>query len=94
MVDSADELGMREAVERLKANGSLARRSKDLPHTAKFPTAVALVMARAAKRVGMKHGDLGLVRAANSLQKRAVDSLKKKQSVLSNPPSTNSDDAA
>ncbi|MGO9046173.1 MAG: hypothetical protein ACLQFW_04690 [Xanthobacteraceae bacterium] len=55
----------------------------------KFPTAAALVMARAFRRAGVARGDLGLVRAANSLHKEALAALKKRQSALSNSEASN-----
>ena len=47
-----------------------------------FPTAMALVMARAAKRLAFKNGDLGLARAAKKLHKEAEEAIKAKSSVL------------
>ena len=55
----------------------------------KYPTAMALVMARVMKRVAAKYGDLGLAREANSLYKEALSALRKKQSALSSPRPTN-----
>ena len=51
----------------------------------KYPTAMALVMARMMKRVAAKHADLGLARLANSLHKEALSALRNRQSALSNP---------
>ena len=56
-----------------------------------FPTAMALVMARSAKRIAGKYGDLGLARAANDLQKRAMQAIRNRQSVLSDSASTTSE---
>jgi hypothetical protein len=54
---------------------------------------VALVMARAMKRVAGKHGDLGLAREAKSLHKEAMKSIQlKKQSALSARRLRNSED--
>ena len=44
---------------------------------------MALVMARSAKRVAVKYGDLGLARAARVLHQRAMLAIKNRQSVLS-----------
>jgi hypothetical protein len=51
----------------------------------KYPTAMALVMARAMKRIAVKYADLALARRANSLEKEALSALKKGQSALSDP---------
>lgn len=47
-----------------------------------FPTAAALVMARSAKRIAGKYGDLGLARAARELQARALSAITMRQSYL------------
>jgi hypothetical protein len=44
-----------------------------------FPTAAALIMARAMRRLAVKYGDLGLARRAKELDKRAQSALAKKQ---------------
>jgi hypothetical protein len=59
----------------------------------KYPTAMALVMARAMKRIAVKYADLALARRANSLEKEALSALKKGQSALSNPREINCGEA-
>ena len=64
-------------VSRPKGNGVIMEQDQ------RFPTAMALVMARAAKRVAGKHGDLGLARAAKKLEQEAHLAIKNRQSELS-----------
>jgi hypothetical protein len=52
----------------------------------KFPTAVALAMARMMKRLAGKNADLDLARVAKKLHNDATASLRKRQSVLNVPP--------
>jgi hypothetical protein len=52
----------------------------------KFPTAVALAMARSMKRLAGKNADLDLARVAKKLHNDATASLRKRQSVLNVPP--------
>ncbi|HXW72554.1 MAG TPA: hypothetical protein VEK34_14145 [Methylocella sp.] len=47
-----------------------------------FPTAAALVMARAMKRVAVKHGDFGLAKVAKRLHERAEKALSMRRSTL------------
>jgi hypothetical protein len=49
-----------------------------------MPTAAALALARASRRVALKHQDLSLLRASKDLKERALSAVKKRQSVLSN----------
>ena len=56
-----------------------------------YPTAAALVQARAMKRVAGKYGDLNLARRAKALEKDAKEALAKRQSVLSAPQKKNSE---
>jgi hypothetical protein len=42
-------------------------------------------MARTMKRIAVKSADLGLAREANSLEKRALSALRKRQSSLDDP---------
>jgi hypothetical protein len=60
------------------------RRMSEGRNQKRFPTVAALVMARAAKRVARKYGELGLARAAKDLEKRAMSSLKMRLSFLIN----------
>lgn len=53
----------------------------------RFPSAAALVLARAANRVALKHADFGLARAAKQLRLQAMAAIKRRESVLSVPPS-------
>jgi hypothetical protein len=78
--------GLDEANERLLAE----KRAKEAAKKGKYPTAMALVMARAMKRLAVKHADLDLARRATSLHKEALLALKKRQSALSNPREINS----
>jgi hypothetical protein len=55
-----------------------------------YPTAMALVQARAIRRMAAKYADLDLGRRASFLHKEALSALKKRQSALSNPRPTNS----
>ena len=83
MVDRHQEQALAEAADRYKAKkGSSGHKSPASSRTA-YPTASALVMARAMKRVAGKHGDLGLARRARDLLKQAMQAIKKRQSVLS-----------
>jgi hypothetical protein len=49
-----------------------------------MPTAAALALARACRRVAVKHQDLSLLGASKDLEKRALSAVKRRQSVLSN----------
>jgi hypothetical protein len=73
--------GLDEANERLLAE----KRAKEAAKKGKYPTAMALVMARTMKRIAVKYADLALARRANSLEKEALSALQKRQSALSNP---------
>ena len=52
----------------------------------RFPTAAALAMSRAAKRLAGKNGDLGLARWAKALGHEASSAIRMKQSRLSDLP--------
>ncbi len=83
MVDSAHERGLKEALEKLGKKPSLASLPASSSTTSpKFPTAAALVMAGAARRMAVKHGDFGLARAAKKLRDAAEQALAKRQSIL------------
>lgn len=47
-----------------------------------YPTAMALVMARAMRRVAVKYADFGLARRARVLHQRAMLAIKNRQSAL------------
>jgi hypothetical protein len=78
--------GLDEALEELLAE----KRAKEAAKKGKYPTAMALVMARTMKRIAVKYADLALARRANSLEKEALSALQKRQSALSNPREINS----
>jgi hypothetical protein len=78
--------GLNEALEELLAE----KRAKEAAQKGNYPTAMALVQARAMKRVAVKYADLGLARRATSLHKETLSALKKGQSALSNPREFNS----
>jgi hypothetical protein len=65
-----------------RSSASLPLRSGAMYDQEKFPSAAALVMARAARRVAVKYGDFGLAKAAKELHERADAALTKRQSVL------------
>jgi hypothetical protein len=68
-----------------RSSASLPASSGAIYDQEKFPSAAALVMARAARRVAVKYGDFGLVKVAKELHQRADSALKKRQSVLKSP---------
>ena len=86
MVDRDQLEAMQEAVKILKARKGVSRgKGSGIITNQKFPTAAALVMARAASRLAAKHGDLALARVAKALNKEALDALRKRHSVLGGP---------
>lgn len=78
--------GLDEALEELLAE----KRAKEAAKKGTYPTAMALVIARAMKRVAVKYADLGLARRAKYLENEALSALKNGQSALSNPREINS----
>jgi hypothetical protein len=69
-----------------RSSASLPPRTGATYDQEKFPSAAALVIARAARRVAVKYGDFGLAKAAKELRKRADSALTRRQSVLKSPP--------
>lgn len=56
----------------------------------KFPTAKALVLAKALRRAAGESGDLPLARWANDLHREAMLAIRRRQSVLNDPRPANS----
>lgn len=90
IVDRDQLAAMQELLEKRKGESSSLAGGRS-PVTSRrhdkfftYPTAAALVMSRAAKRLGVKYGDFGLVKAAKSLGRTGADAaLKARRPVLS-----------
>jgi hypothetical protein len=80
MVDRDQLAAMHELLAKRRAEN---RSSSGMTLRQKFPTAAALAMAKAVKRLGVKYGDFGLVKAAKSLGGEANAAFKARQPVLS-----------